>query len=1162
MKKLLVAIALCMASLGLWAQKDYAKEWQQIDDQMNTAQPQSALTIVEQIYNESRVQDNHSQFVKACLYRMQLKKMYEEEALVKIIEELEVLLPATTVPTKNILHSIVAEQYWNYYQNNRWIFNNRTAVEVQPEDIRTWDLRLIVAKCEAHYAASLDNINALQKININDYKVILDKQKDSEKYRPTLFDFLAFRAVEFYNNNEANLLQPTEQFLVNKEEYFASAPFFSSLKITTSDTVSFNYQALKYLQQIITFHLADADPTALIDADLQRLDMVYKHTALSNKDSLYIAALQDLDNRYSHHISSTEVLYRMAKRYKEQGEVYDPFTKPTVQWKKKEAMALLEKAMARFPKSFGAESCRALKSEIEQPEITLTMDNAVLPNKPVLASLQYQNVKKIFFRIAALDYKEAMEWQRTENQDTYYAKLKALHTWSVELPDLGDYQKHTVELALPELKEGYYVIQSSIDGAFTDKSMLWKENKLWATNISLVRQNKSQGAVEVMALHRESGQPLRGVEIQTFSRNYNYTTRRYEVLVRDALTANSEGIVTLPTTNTYLSLGLLATLGNDHYVQADNLILYGEHDVADRYTTTFFTDRAIYRPGQTVYFKGLVMLINEQSEKTEIVKNYKQKIIFYNVNYEKVAEQEVESNEFGSFAGSFVIPTIGLTGQMRIQAQKAGGSVAFQVEEYKRPKFEVSFASVAGSYRLNEELTVSGLAKAYAGNAISEAKVSYRVMRQARYPFWRWWWGSMPSSPAQEIANGIIETKADGSFDIVFKAMPDAAIAEKEAPVFHYTVSATVSDITGETHEAQTTVAVGYQSLLLSTDISEKINIDEWKNLTINTTNLNGQPQAAQGTLTIWKLREPMRVLQSRNWQRPDQFILSRAEFEKIFPYSVYDNEDNVADWEKEQAVYTLSFDTQENNKYAVNAKEWKLGKYLVELKTQDAFGQAVETSTMFTGFSTAQKTVPANEIAWFNVLSASAQPNETVKVALGSACKNVRVLLEVNEKDKAAKRQYITLNSEQKVIEIPVLESYRGNFGIDMFFVKDNRVYARHQVINVPYDNKKLAVEWATFRDKLLPGQEEEWRLTIKDNKGDAVLAELLASMYDASLDVFAPHTWNFFPWSVKYIMSAWTTNTSFRIGLSTAMQSNYAWAPMPERFYDRLMLSGGYYQ
>ncbi len=1162
MKRALLLVAvLTFTTCNMFAQKDYTREWRQTDSLMQIGQVQGAQAIVDKLYDESRTQNNVPQFVKACLYRISLKNSYEEEATVKMINELEVTITTTTAPAKNLLHSIIAEMYWKYYQQNRWKFANRTATEVVPDDVRTWDLRRIVAACEAHYSASLENAPELQKSNIGIYNAILERRKESEKYRPTLFDFLAFRAVEFYSSNDAGLVQPAAPFKVTNAAYFTSAADFSTLTITSPDTLSFDYYALVNLQKVIAFHLTDSDPTALLDADLQRLDFVYNKTTLPEKDSLYLAALQALDSKYANHPSSTEILFRIAKLYKQQGEAYDPFKNTAAQWKKKEAIAVIEKAVARFPDSFGAVNGKALRNELEQPLLTLTTDKAVLPNKPVLASLQYRNVKTVYFRIVSLDFKQTLKTDDTKYKPaTFYAKLKPLKTWSVDLPDDGDYQTHTIELALPGLKEGYYAILTSTDEKFSEESTLWNENKLWVTNLSYVPQNNYGGNVQVMVLHRESGQPLRNVQVQTYTRDYNYDKRRYTVRYGDTLITNNEGIVTLKGTSDYRSVGLLLTHGKDSYSNSDYIYLYRYNEPRNQiyYSTTFFTDRAIYRPGQTVYFKGIVLQQDTNNpEKTDIVKNYTQIVTFYNTNNEKVSEMKVTTNEFGSFAGNFTAPATGLTGMMNIRANNANGYISFRVEEYKRPKFEITFNPVEGNYRLNEKITVTGNAKSYAGSAVSEAKATYRVMRQARYPYWRWWWGPMPSSPAQEIVNGESVTKADGSFDIEFTAIPDGSIAKKEAPVFYYTVHATVVDINGETHEAQTSVPVGYQSLLISTDVPEKINLDEWKTVTVTATNLNGTPQSTKGALTIWKLRAPGRLLQDRQWARPDKFSMPRAEFEKLFPYSVYDNEDNASTWEKEKQVYHLSFDTGDTTKYSIpDTKKWTSGNYLIEVKTQDTSGEAVENTMICTAFASAQKTVPANEIAWFEVLTPTVQPGDVAKIAIGSAAKNVPVVFETLEENKVAKRQIISLNGEQKIFEIPVVEKDRGNFGVNMFFVKGNRVYSANQTIQVPYENKKLNIEFATFRDKLQPGQHEEWRITIKDKKGDAVAAELLASMYDASLDVFTPHAWNFFPWRTKYVQSSWNVNATFRNAQSIGLASNYSWLSITERAYDRLLV------
>jgi len=1144
---------------------NFSRAWSEVDSLMQIGQVQSAQTIVDKIYNDAHAQNDVPQYVKACLYRVALQNSYEEDAAVKTINELEAMITNASTPAKNILHSIAAEQYWNYYRQNRWFFHSRTATETTSDDINTWDLQKIVTKCVAHYFASLEDAAALQKSDIDLYKAFLDKQKDSEKYRPTLFDFLAFRAIEFYRDNEVDLVQPAARFSLTDAAYFTPAAVFSSMQISTPDSHSFKYQALVLLQKVIQFHLHDADPTALLDAELQRLDMVYNHIRLgentTEKDSLYLAALQTLDSQYSSHPSSTEILFRIAKLYKQQGDAYRPFTNAAAQWKRRDAMKIIEEAIQRFPESFGAQNCEALKKEIERPLLTLVSDGAVLPEKPVLANLQYQNVKKAYYKIVSLDFKKTLETREDEGEIVdFYSKQKTIHAGEFALPNDGDYQAHRLEVALPALKAGYYAVLLSNDEAFSKESVVFSDNRIWVTNISYVTQpTRTNSDCDVMVLHRESGQPLSKVRVQTYTQEYNYDKRRYTVKFGDTLMTNAAGIVTLKNTasNRNRSINLLFTQGKDSYSTGDgnNIYLYRNNERNEtNYSTTFFTDRAIYRPGQTVYFKGIVLQSDYNNPaKTNVVRNYRETLTFYNANYEKVSEMRVTTNEFGSFAGNFVIPATGLTGQMRIEGKH--GSVWFNVEEYKRPKFEVTFNPIKGVYRLNEKVTVSGSAKAYAGSAVSEAKATYRVVREARYPYWRWWWGPMPYSSPQEITNGEMTTKDDGSFDIEFTALPDIAVAKKESPVFHYTVYAAVSDINGETHETQTSVPVGYQALLLATDAADKINANEQKTITIKAINLNGEAQPTQGTLTIWKLREPNRVLQNRRWERPDKFSMSRAEFEKLFPYSVYDNDDAVETWEKEKEVFTLSFDTQNAASYTLSGIDnWVAGKYWIELKANDAFGEPVENSAVITVFSDKQKTVPANEAAWFEVLTPSAQPGETVKVLVGSALRDVSVVFETAEDEKNSKRQTVKLNNEQRIIEIPVLEKYRGNFGVSMFFVKNNRSYRANQVIQVPYENKKLDIELSTFRDKLLPGQAEEWRVTIKDKKGVAVAAELLASMYDASLDAFAPHQWSFFPWRNNQIGRGWETETAFRYRQSR-QSVNYSMLPMQQRYYDALI-------
>ncbi|MCL2727752.1 MAG: MG2 domain-containing protein, partial [Bacteroidales bacterium] len=1059
MKKIVCITLLLFASASMFAQQNYTKEWAQIDSLLKLRQPQSAEKIIDQIYLEAQAQNNPAQLVKAHLYRMSSLGLWAEECLVQQIVQTEEAILQNPPPARSILHSIAAELYWSYYRQNQWRFHNRTATESPSDDVRTWDLQRLVEKCMQHHAASLEETKTLQETAIESFKELMERQTGTQKYRPTLYDFLAFRAIEFYSQNMVQL-------------------------VATSNATSFESIALTLLEQVIAFHADDADPIALIDAELHRVDFIYKNSVDAQKEQIYLEALEDLDRRYVGHPASTEIMFRIAGTCNRQ-------------MKKREAMEVIEKAIERFPGSFGAKNCLALRDEIKQPELRLTSDEATLPNKPFLLSVRYKNIPLLYYKIVPVDFRKVLEErEKSGSMFDFYAKIKPVHHGQWALPNTDDYLAHTIEMAMPPLKEGYWAILASSTPDFSKESFV-AEKTIWVTNLSYVQQNLVGDNAAVMVLHRETGKPVSGVLVQEQYREYQSIKRRYETKFRNIGRSDAQGLVLLPADKYIHRVNLFFTNGKDEYTSGESFSIYPSYrEERPHTTTTLFSDRAIYRPGQTIYFKGVVLWW--EGRQAEIVPNSRETVMLYNVNGEKVSEMSVTTNEFGSFSGSFTIPSTGLTGQMSLRMGSTTGSHYFSVEEYKRPKFEIKFEPQSDTYRLGEEMTVTGRAMSYAGSAVSEAKVSYRVVRQARFPFWRWWWGPAPSSPAQEIVSGHTETLADGSFHISFVAAPDLNIAKKESPVFHYTVHATVSDINGETHEMNTVIPVGYQSLMVSVDIPEKMNAAQKREVTISATNLNGQAQETKGTLTIWKLRDPGRVLQERRWERPDQFSMTREEFVKKFPNSVYDGEDQAGNWEKERMVSQISFDTGSSVSYPLlNVHRWSSGKYIAELTTEDAFGEVVENSSLFTLFSTDQKSVPASDPFWFHVLNPTAKPGETVTILVGSAFNNVEAIYEVTGKDKIPQRKSVIVNNEVKTIRIPVTENERGNFGIQLFFVKNNRSYHANQIIHVPFDNKRLNMEFATFRDKLQPGEEEEWCITIKDHVGNAVTSELLASMY-----------------------------------------------------------------
>lgn len=1145
--KTFFSILILFFSLTVMSQNQYTREWQQVDSLAGLGQAQTALEIVTRIYDQTKAANQADQFVKASVYRMKLESDFEEDYFENSIARTQSDIKSAQAPVKQILHSILAELYWRYYQNNRWqILSRSETAGLVSDDIKTWDVKKLVAASMENYALSLEDKDLLKNTPLSAFDEILIKQKDSQKFRPTLFDFVAHRAIDFYSSSEAGLTKPAATFIMNQQAYFAPSNEFAALNITSPDAFSFEFQAMKLLQEIVGIHLLDKDPTALIDAEIKRLSFVHEKSVLPEKDSLYLEALYKLESRFKNHPSSTEVAYEIAIQLDGDDEEITPYDYdetesvqpvPDAQkWNKKRAIEICEAAINRFPDSFGAKNCQSLIESIKQPALSITTNYASIPGKPSLALAKFTNVPKVYFRLLKIDPETDRELKGKSQEERFakYLSLKAEKTWEQVLPDDGDYRNHSAEIKLPAMPQGYYVLLSGNDGSFPAKSAIVTANSFWETTISYLNRSSDDGNNEIVVLHRESGQPLEGVKVQPFYNDYNSKLRKYESTAGDVFVTDKSGMVTIPAksdTRRNNQFYLVFSSKTDKLITEEYFsgYIYRSEEPRTVVQTHFFTDRAIYRPGQTIFFKGIVL--ERKGDDVKIKTRFKTEVTLYDVNGQVVSKQMLTTNDFGSFSGNFVAPQGVLTGQMTIRCET--GSTYFQVEEYKRPKFEVTFEPVTGSYKLGETIVVKGKALAYAGSTVSEAKVSYRVVRQARFPYW-WGWRGMPRTQEMEITNGETTTGSDGSFTVTFKAIPDLSLDRKTDLLFTFTVYADVSDINGESHSSETAISVGYKSLLVKTDLADEINLEKGVQFVLATTNLNGEKEAASGTITISKLRKPDQVLYSRKWAKPDKFTMTKAEFEKDFPGEVYNVENDISTWPKETPVFSSSFNTPADSLIKVG-NALQAGMYVMEIKTKDAFGEDVLFKKFFTAFKPESGSTEAVSPVFFTLLTPKAEPGENAKFIIGTPLKKAYIIYEIIHKNKVVSREILILSKEQKLIIIPVREEYRGNFVISIAFVKNNRSFELSRLINVPYTNKKLDISFATFRNKLLPGQEEEWQITLRDSKGEKAAAEMLAGMYDASLDVFAPHSWSFNIFNYFYGTSTWSANQCFGIESGT---------------------------
>jgi uncharacterized protein YfaS (alpha-2-macroglobulin family) len=1146
MKYLLSLLAILFIQ-PLFAQnmnEPYRREWQKADSLLNTGLPESAATVANDIYKKAQQKGEQVQMLKAELFLLSADFQRSEEAYKEAIEKAEAYSAKNGFPVKNIWESVTAQLYWSYYQQHRWEIMPRTNVsdETIISDFQQWDAKRFFDRISMLYESSLSRADELGKIDISKYDPILVKGMNTRHLRPTLLDLLAFRALSYFENDEKDLTKPAFAFTMNDERAFAPANDFIHYEFQTKDSSSLQWKALRLYQRLLSLHQNDSKKDAGIDADLHRLAYAYQYSIVSNKTVLYKNALENIENRSNENplsgLASIKIAELLLQQTASSGSVRGSKPGPkTQQIDYRPAKEKLEKVIARFPQDEAGILAKSMLQEIHRKALNVAVEEIVLPGEPSRFLLNYRNINKVSVKLVAIKDKERY-WKRRhygyddEKKDALYG-IPALKQWVVTLPGTADLADHSTELKIDALQTGMYAVIVSLDESFSVNDNILSYAIFQVSNLSMItNQNNGTGYV----LHRKTGKPVNAVQVDFYKEQYNNAKQNYEPVKMSTEHAAADGSFSLKSKNeaSYVRLNS----GNDAVYMSGSYYSYSYGNEYHRTEQTFFfTDRAIYRPGQTIYFKGILFEKSDKGRKNEVIAKRSTSVTLYDANGQKVESKNFTTNEFGSFTGTFNAPEGLLTGNMRIENEN--GSVYFSVEEYKRPKFYAEFDTLKKDFALNDEVQVSGKALAYAGNNVDGAKVSYRVVRSYYFPYpWLcYYYRYMPQTSEMEIANGTTTTNAKGNFKIDFKALPDESIDPKTLPVFSYTITADVTDINGETRSTTKVVRIGYTSLNIIASIPDKIFAERMENLNVMTQNLNGDFVAADVSVSISKLKQPETVLRKRLWEMPDQFVMDSVAFKKDFPNDVYKEEDNHQNWGIEKAVWEKNIRTTKDGVIKMNENALQQsGWYVVSISAKDKNGNAITEKQYTQLVRDDAKTI--EPLALLNKKPA-AEPGDAATVLLLSGFDNLHVLRIVQDMEGLKPTEQLDYMGRPLDWTRKITEQDRGGMMVSYVAVKDNRVYTEQAVVNVPWSNKDLNISWETHRDKLQPGAQETWTMVISGNKKEKIAAEMVATLYDASLDAFKMHQWNWyglFPSLNSYVY--WNTASGF--GQSAGM-TNY---------------------
>ncbi|MRI02358.1 alpha-2-macroglobulin [Kriegella sp. EG-1] len=1151
---LLVVTIILFSQMAQSQEKDesYDKLWKEVQNLEKEALTASALKVVASISAKAIKEKNSPQMVKTMLYKSKYAMTLEEDSQLTIINDFKSEIEKAEFPTKNVLQSYLANMYWQYFQNNRYRFYNRTKTKskVDELDFRTWDLNTLFKEINSHFEASLFNAKELRLIAIDDFNILLNQQKGSEKYRPSLFDVLAHTALQFYKTSENNITRPADKFEIDDPKILCEALTFKQLNIDTTDQTSSQAKALKIYQKLLQLHKEDLKLDAHVFIDIERLKFIYNNAVFEDKESIYLDVLDKSISSLNKHEYVALYQYEKALIYQQLGLTYNPKENLENRWKLKEAIAICNTAIKNHPKSIGTEKCKVLKSQLLAQTLNIKSEKHIPVNSPSRLLVSYKNHNALNLSARKISSSQIELLNKIWEQPKKLAFLKKLpieKEWKAILKNENDFQNHSTEVIIPNLPNNQYVILAE---PANNEHNTFGYSTLQVTDFALV-ETRTPSTINFQVINRNNGNPIKGALVE-FDYKINYNAPRKT----KTLTTNSFGAVSIPLTDeNWVDVSILIKKNNeiayykDFYVNA----AYKKEKFKGDNVGFIFTDRSIYRPGQQLYFKGIG--IQRELGKSKVLENIKVDVILKDVNNQEVSQQQYITNEYGSFSGEFTIPSSGLTGDFSIEVHADlpyfEGYSTFSVEEYKRPKFETFFIPVTDTFKVNDSIAINGIATAFAGSSITDAKVSYRVKRVVYYPKWYYWYQPIVNISPQEIAHGETKTDARGAYTINFKALPEKNANTKDLPTFSYEITADVTDINGETQSTSTIVKVGYHTLTAEISLPnllDKNNTIQWVNIT--TKNLNGQFVPAKGTLKMYKLIAPNNVMRQRPWEAPDYAGFTKTEFKKIFPHDAYINEADYTKWQKGQLVWQTSFNTEISEEVQLeNLKKYSSGKYVLELETKDKFGKAVKDIVYTSLFSEKDKHLADNQLFQIKTNKSTYEIGDTVDLTLSSAAENIIVTLYIEKEQRLNDTKIIHLDNNSKSVAIPVKQSDLGGFAISYSYSAFNSFQYGNQTINVPYPKKQLEIETLTFRDKLKPGIEESWSFKIKGKKGEKVASEFLASMYDASLDAFKGHSWNFNPIYQPTYYSTIYSNAqqsyginSFRVFASTDGIYNYS--------------------
>ena len=1026
-------VLLVMSVFAPMQAQTYDNLWKELEVLERKDLPKSVISEAMKIYDKAKAEQNVPQMMKAYLTAMQYRSLLTPDSLKVDMNGLEQWASQTgSMEDKAILYSILGEM-------------------TMPADVK---------KGLGYLQASLKDKDRLLLIPVEKLRPMVRVGEASKRYfRDNLYNLLARRAIQIM-----------QQY---RWQAAAKANQTNSLPADMTDMDKFvTYQFVPVSDCDLTAAVMQAYQSLLKAYDTETEREGWLLTAVDALNYLY----RNFSGNFSNDVCQQELrkwihTYPAVKTVPEAYLALAQFLQ--YQNNQVERLRIVREGIAGYPRYEGINQLKNIEKEILNASLSLEIATAY-PGEQQSVKVNYKNLTGITLQLykVNLPVTSAVLQNRTTHFESKYARLQREEHFS--LKPTTDYLNVDTTLTIQAPQAGIYFLKAVPDG----KKGVSDGTLMNVTALKTIYRPLPDGTLELVVVDAVSGQPVSEAEVTIYtekgggySPQQTYQADKQGTLKLDFLNSNKYWYNAHTAADN--AMPILNLWKNDYYYKESKR----------KEVLQLFTDRSIYRPGQTVYVSGLAYEMEKDS--TRVLADKKYTVSLYDANNNETGKVEVWTNGFGSFSGQFVLPSPCLTGYFSLRA--ADTSVSFKVEEYKRPTFDVTFEPVKVEYQVGDSIEVAGMAKTFAGAPVQNARVHYNISRS-----YAWFWRFMGRGSARW--EGEAMTDADGKFSVPVHFEIDSD--RRESPLWYYTynIQADVTDGAGETQQANLSLPLGSTSMVLNMD-NLPDNLVKEKKLEIKLTamNLSGEPVDTPVTYQVVEMEE----------QKDGQ----EKEGRKVLTGTVEANKSFVP-----EAIYALPS-----------------GNYRLKLSAKDTQGRECTASKNFLLFSLNDKRPPFVITDWFYQDGLEFDAASPATIYIGSSEKNVYLLYDVFAGNKRLESKRIQLSDSVISFRFPYKKEYGDGILVSMAFVKDGRLYSHNARIMKPAPEKKLQLKWTTFRDKLRPGQQEEWKLTVLYPDGRPAEAEMLATMYDASLDkIYSAHKLDFGV-DFHYVVPLTYWNTSY---------------------------------